>query len=108
MAFHAFRIYQLKDITNTDYAFRDFDCAKEHGFSLDDYEKRFTGTIEFDGTLPQFLEEIFIIFNDYDEFKKQEFAEKFTGHSLSVSDLVKVEGRYYYVDDIGFKEVDFI
>lgn len=31
--------------------------------------------------------------------------EGYTGHSLSVSDLVKVDGSTYFVDEFGFKKI---
>ncbi len=33
--------------------------------------------------------------------------EGYTGHSLSVSDVVVLDGTAYYVDDYGFEKIDF-
>ena len=45
------------------------------------------------------LENIFIRFN-------HNHPEGFKGHSLSVSDVVEIDGKYYYCDSFGFKEVE--
>ncbi len=36
-----------------------------------------------------------------------EKPEGYTGHSLSVSDVVVLDGTAYYVDDCGFEKIDF-
>ena len=36
-----------------------------------------------------------------------EKPEGYTGHSLSVSDVVVLDGTAYYVDDYGFEKIDF-
>lgn len=45
-------------------------------------------------------EEIFRFFN-------VEIPETYMGRSLSVSDVVEMEGTFFYCDNIGFKEVAF-
>lgn len=65
------------------------------------YGKVFEGEVDADD-----LEEIFEFFN-------LERPEGFTGHSLSVSDIVAVrdaasgKSTYYYCNDIGFRDVPF-
>ncbi len=86
--------------------------------SFESYDrlKKWQGTEEIDAAIygkvfedevdADSLEEIFEFFN-------LERPEGFTGHSLSVSDIVAVrdleagKSIYYYCDDIGFKEVPF-
>jgi len=34
--------------------------------------------------------------------------QNFHGHSLSVSDIVKFDNDYFFVDSFGFKEVSFV
>lgn len=59
------------------------------------YEMVYEG--EVDTTDP---ESIYSIFNGIK-------PEGYTGHSLSVSDVVDIDGSFFYCDVIGFREVDF-
>ena len=90
-------IYQIKDIENTDYAFRSFDEKK---FNINDYEK--VCGIET---------------NKYNDLINADVAEAiFTAsnigvlripeaHTISVSDIIKVDDDYFYCDIIGWKTV---
>jgi len=95
-----FRIFQLKSIADTDYAFRDWKCAKKHGFKLADYKKVYSGE----------REKKYILANLWEEFNINHPAD-FRGHSLSVSDLVALrdDGKdywyWYYCDSFGWEEV---
>ena len=92
-----YKIKQIKDIKNCDYAVEWWDWAKDK-FNLDDYEVVYEGEIE--GVSPQqVLEELFEIFNI-------RHPEDFRGHSLSVSDVVELDGKNYYCDSIGWKELE--
>lgn len=94
------RILQLKDLSNTDYAFMDYDYAKKHNFNLNDYkivyEYEKKNNIWLNDIMT--LEETFTTFNCY-------HPDDFKGHSLSVSDVVTLDDRYYYVDSIGFTKI---
>ena len=98
-----YKIYQLKNIRETKYAFRDWECAKNHGFKLSDYNLVYASEIELDGDDIKVLEELFAIFN-------VNHPVDFRGHSLSMSDVVGIKRPYekewhlYYCDDIGWKE----
>ena len=96
------KILQIKDVENTDYAFREYNPAK---FSLKDYEvvycfttDQYTGEEDSD-----ILETIFYQFNTC-------FPKDYKGHSLSVSDLVVLESdrtsRLYYCDFFNWTLVD--
>jgi len=95
-----YKIYQLRSIRNTDYAFCGWNEAKDHGFDISDYREVYSGEI------PQknCLDELFRIFN-------LEHPADFTGHSLSVSDVVaiKEEGNdywyWFYCDSFGWEEI---
>lgn len=95
------KILQIKSLQDTTYLFMGYDFALRTGFTLDDYEEVWEGSIqkETGESTNHFLESVFTIFNidrPYD----------FKGHSLSVSDLIRLEdGSTYYVDSIGFKRV---
>ena len=89
-------IYQVKDIENTLYAFRDFDDK----FNFSDYENKYScqmSDVNTDGDVG-LLEQVFEIFNI-------DRPEDFKGHSLSVSDIVKVDNKYYYCEIFGWKDI---
>lgn len=95
-----FKIFQLKSIRDTDYAFGDWECAEEHGFSLNDYKEVYSGS----------REKKYILNNLYEEFNINHPTD-FKGHSMSVSDVVALKsdnGNYwywYYCDSFGWKEI---
>lgn len=84
-------IYQIEDIAAVDYAFREFDPKK---FSFKDYKKVYELDVDATGKLyTDILEELFSMFNDY--FRR---PQDFTGHSMSVSDVVVLDNKAYYCD----------
>lgn len=82
-------IYQIKNIGEVDYAYRDFDKNK---FKFSDYKKVYEMDVE-DGFYADILENLFSIFNDYSRRPAD-----FEGHSMSVSDVVVIDGKGYYCD----------
>ena len=93
------KIYQMKhDETTRDKKFFDIDeCVKS--VNLDDYylmyEMKIVDTI--DGDVYSMLDNIRFMFNGVIKFK---------GHSLSVSDIIELDGIAYYIQGFGFKKVD--
>lgn len=65
------------------------------------YDKVYDGKIEDTGDLNRTLENVYVKLNVGQK------PEGYRGHSLSISDLVLMDGVYYYVDIIGFKKIDF-
>lgn len=96
-----YKILQFKDIKKVNYAFMDYDYAVKHGFKLSDYVEVYAGDIRVDRKDKIFntLDDIFTKFNI-------DRPEDFQGHSLSVSDLIQVEDALYYVDCVGFQQVE--
>ena len=91
-----YKIKQIKDAENCEYAFRHYNWVKDK-IDLKDYEVVYDG--ELDGQeMPNALEELFDIFN-------VRRPEDFKGRSMAVSDIVEVEGKNYYCDAIGWKEL---
>ena len=89
-----FEIYQIKNI-EAPYAFMGYDYAIKHGLSMNkDYSLVYEGEIE-EG---KGLEDIFYMFN-------VNRPEDFKGHSLSVSDIVKLGNKLYYCNSIGWKRI---
>jgi hypothetical protein len=97
-----YKIHQIKDIANTDYAFSSF---RPGIFNFGDYECRYSG--EFvaleDKTSTEICDVIFHIFN-------VRRPPDFTGHSLSVSDIIElnVNGskQFYYCDRFGYSRLN--
>lgn len=98
-------IYQIaKGSPGDEYLFWGTDFVKKHGLEISgkDYNFIYSGTAEPGETLDSLYEK-FNLFH----------PEDFTGHSLSVSDVIVwndgKEKKAYYVDSYGFKELpDFV
>ena len=96
-----FKIHQIKDIENTDYAFRSFNPGK---FNFKDYEERYEMEFEsFDEkTNFEICETVFYVFN-------MRRPEDFKGHSLSMSDVIEIDTgisqRLYYCDMCGWQRI---
>ena len=98
-----YQIYQL-DIKNeivreSHKIYESWDFLEKYcsGFDFSLYQKIYEGEEEgindFD-----ILEKLFVKFNT-------NHPQDFTGHSMSVSDVVILNGKKYYCDSIGWKEI---
>lgn len=87
-----YKILQLVDLSK--YGFMRYEFAKNHGFSFDDYKIVYEGECKDDDDI-ETLEHLFYIFNC-------DHPADFKGHSLSVSDLVELDGVCYYCDNLGW------
>lgn len=101
----AFAIYQLRrDAENTDLRFMNMDYLDKKGYAVEysRYEPVYAGTLDNVGDTPQRLQSLYTTFNI-------DHPADFTGHSLSVSDIVALKQggavSCHYVDSWGFKEV---
>ena len=95
-----YKIHQIKDIANTDYAFRGYDPKK---FNFADYECKYEGEFTDNAkTATEICEVIFYIFN-------MRRPEDFTGHSLSMSDIIEIDTditkTFYYCDTCGWVRI---
>ncbi len=100
-----YAIYQLKrDDATTDIRFMNSDYLKSKGIEpqYENYELIYTGALAGDGSQMEKLENLYRIFNI-------EHPQDFTGHSLSISDIVALKQSgvvsYHYVDSVGYKEL---
>ncbi len=100
-----YAIYQLKhDEATRDIRFENSDYLKSKGIEpqYENYELIYTGALTKDGSQIEKLEDLYRIFN-------VEQPQDFTGHSLSISDIVALKQAgvvsYHYVDSIGYKEL---
>lgn len=94
--------YSILQLTNFDDSiirskmYMPYDLIKDK-FNIWDYDKVYEGTVEGDKDI-EMLEELFEIFNI-------RHPEDFHGHSLSTSDIVKLDDIFWYCDSIGWKKV---
>lgn len=95
------RIYNLNEENKTARSiyFMGYDFVKENNItlSLDLYNMVWEGEVEDDTT----LDDLFRMLNVGTK------PENFKGHSLSTSDMVEMDGKYYYCDSYGWEEVIF-
>lgn len=100
-----YAIYQLKrDDATADLRFMNSEYLQKKGIEpqYENYELVYTGALTKDGSQIEKLEDLYRIFN-------VEHPHDFSGHSLSVSDIVALKQAgvvsYHYVDSIGYKEL---
>ena len=101
----AYAIYQQKrDDSTADIRFMNSEYLQKKGIEpqYENYELVYTGALTKDGNQIEKLEDLYRIFN-------VEHPHDFSGHSLSVSDIVALKQAgvvsYHYVDSIGYKEL---
>jgi hypothetical protein len=68
--------------------------------NLNNYKEVYSDNVPYEKSVYMFLEKLFKKFN-------LDRPIDFTGHSLSVSDIVKINTRYYFCDSIGWKYITF-
>ena len=96
------QIYQLSFDSNL--IFRDYDFVSNainlKKFKTNpEYELKYEYDYKTDETKDDYiLEDLFTIFNC-------DRPEDFTGHSLSVSDIIVLDDKAYFCDSIGFQEI---
>ena len=90
-----YKIKQIKDLKNCDYAFEHYDWCKDK-INLNDYKIVYESVIiPNEGPIENTLDELFEIFNI-------NRPKDFTGRSLSVSDIVELNGDDYFCDAFGW------
>ena len=88
-----YKIKQIKDAENCEYVFSHYNLAKDK-IDLKDYKVVYEGELDYP-EIPNALEELFDIFN-------VRRPNDFEGRSMSVSDIVEVDGDNYYCDAVGW------
>jgi hypothetical protein len=100
-SFISYELYQVQDEKTRDYGFMRYaEYKKFHSmFQLDlVYNKVYTGPIFNFTDHNDILDKLFQRFN-------WQHPHDFEGRSMSASDIVKLDNKYYYVDFVGFKDV---
>lgn len=93
---YKYRLFQTP--VKTAYCFRDFDCAMKNGFDRFDYVSVYAGEVDAP-TIGKALEQVYMLHNRDNRPSGQCFR------SVSMSDVVTINGIPYYCDDIGWSEV---
>ena len=91
-----YKIKQIKDVENCAYAFKRYEWAK-NVLDLNDYEVVYDGELDCP-EMPNALEELFEIFNN-------KRPKDFERRSMSISDIVEIDGKNYYCDFVGWEEL---
>ena len=86
--------------------FRDYDFAKRKYPNRNELLKLYKMVYEMEDYEPKTMDTsdraiCDDIFTDFNIRRPEDFK----GHSLSVSDIIQLEDKYYYVDSFGFAEV---
>ena len=91
-----YKIKQIKDVENCAYAFKRYEWAK-NVLDLNDYEVVYEGELDCP-EMPNALEELFEIFNNR---RPKDFERR----SMSISDVVEIDGKNYYCDFVDLEEL---
>ena len=91
-----YKIKQIKDADNCEYSFKYYEQYKDK-IDLKDYEVVYEGELDCQ-EIQNALEELFKIFNI-------KIPEDFKGCSMSISDIVEIDGKNYYCDFVGWEEL---
>ena len=70
------------------------------GFNFDEYKEVYKGEIVSSDSEIKMLDIIFMVFNTSSR------PDDFRGHSLSVSDVVEIDGVKYFCDSFGWKMIN--
>ena len=96
-----YKIYQLSDLEDKKQlkiAFKDFSWIKDD-FDFSYYKNIYQGSLEADtDRIKAILDILFTKFNINP-------PQDFNGHSLSVSDIIEIDGKYWYCDFVGWKNI---
>ena len=86
----------IRQLKKVDYLFFGYEFMQEHNFpiDLDNYYDAYTFSMESDKDDTDLLNELYTIF----QFAK---PEGYKGHSVSVSDIISLDGVTYFVDRMG-------
>lgn len=94
-------IYQLSKDVNLSKKYRNLpDNINVVNLSEDKYKIVYENSINGKNT-EEVLEKLFHIFNI-------EHPKDFEGHSLSVSDIVRLNNTFYYCQSLGWKEINIV
>lgn len=96
-----YSIFQLRHGNNKMFMSKRMLDKMNMEINLDEYSNVYTGTLGVDNSvnINVVLETIYNILNIA-------HPEDFKGHSLSTSDIVCIDNKYYFCDSFGFVEIN--
>ena len=100
-----YKLLQIKDTENCPYVFESFNFAQKNNFSLKDYEVVYKDEIDLETYDDEGNEDIYHTLEYLFGMFNEGCPEGFEGSSMSVSDVVELDGEYYYCDIFGFKKI---
>ena len=98
MAKHKFEIWQTDDRNRLFTSARVLKAVGMRPVKDKSYKKIYEGEIDSDGTDENVLDEIF---SKYQSVK----PEGYSGRSVSVSDMITLDGKTFFTDSFGFKRL---
>lgn len=78
-------------------------CGGETHFDFDFYNRVYVGVVDTDEIVDNILEHLYRTFNN--SISNSYGYPDFKGHTLSVGDIVKVNGEYFYCDLQGWQNI---
>ena len=96
-------IYQIKKQEDgfPKYAFRRFEIAEREGLSFRDYEKVYQSRTTVKLPDNELLQLIFEKLYSYP-------PEDYKGRKSSVSDIIRLDNKFYYCDSVGWKDITYM
>lgn len=101
---HKVSIYQIEETKSVNKLFQSYASIVNEfgGVKLSDYKKVYNcNHATMESNTMAILDEIFTRFN-------VEQPKNYKGRSISVSDIIVLDGVMYYVDKIGFQKIDIV
>ena len=96
------KIYQMKlNNENHFYCYSSLDMLERHNLTVDINRYNVVYTRE----LNEKVKNVYMLLESLFEEFNLRHPKDFRGHSLSVSDIVKVNNNYYYCDSFGWKKL---
>lgn len=102
---YSVKVFQLKDSDNLHFhRFASLKELKKYNLnlSINNYNLIYTTEKDF----PMDMQKIDILEKLFSEFQGAK-PKGYNGHSLSVSDIIKLNDEYWYCDSFGFEKLDF-
>ena len=102
---YSVKVFQLKDSNNLHFhRFANLEELKKYNLdlSINNYDLIYTTEKDFSVD----MKKIDILEKLFSEFQGAK-PKGYDGHSLSVSDIIKLNDEYWYCDSIGFEKLDF-
>lgn len=98
----SFKIYQMHIENNAKFMSLDFVKENNLPLALSDYENVYEGEVE----VPEGKSNETVCDHIYMKFQGAK-PEGYKGHSISMSDVIELDGKFYYCDEYCWEELDW-